>query len=209
MLTVTSAAGDLSLLTIAELRAAAGVADKSMDDTLKTLGERVASAIAAACRVAKGGTTPPTLRQETLTETFRLKSPHCELVLARRPIVSITSIVEDDETLDADDYEIEASAGMLRRLDDIGCPTTWSYRSKITVVYAAGWATVPADLKFAAAKFVQALTQEGDRDPLLKSESIDGVGSFEWWVDPTRSSVVPADVMDILDRGGYVNRWIV
>ncbi len=67
---------------------------------------------------------------------------------------------------------------------------------------------MPDDLKLAAAKFVQAETTSDGRDPLLKRKSTEGVSEYEWWVDPTKESVIPAEVLDLLERGGYVNQWI-
>jgi hypothetical protein len=71
----------------------------------------------------------------------------------------------------------------------------------------AGWADVPAGLKWAARKFVQAVLLDDGRDPMLKRKVTIGVSEYEWWVDPTKDSIVPAEVMDVLLRGGYVNRW--
>jgi hypothetical protein len=208
MLTVTTPATDLQLLTTAELRTAAGLAatDNGKDATLIAMGLRIASTMAKACKVAASGVSPVTLREETLTETFRLKSRQDKLLLSRKPIVSVTSITEVDVALAESAFETETSAGMLTRLydDHSAC---WPC-GKIVVVYVAGWATVPDDLKLAATKFVQALTQQGDRDPMLKSKSIEGVASYEWWVDPTKDCIVPAEVMDLLQSGGYVNTWI-
>jgi molecular chaperone DnaK (HSP70) len=75
------------------------------------------------------------------------------------------------------------------------------------VVYSAGYATVPDDLKYAAIKFVQGELSNSARDPSLKRLKIEGVSEREWWVpdNPTKDSIVPPDVMDILRRGGYVN----
>lgn len=209
ILTVTTAASDRNLLTLAELRAAAGVEDNSKDVALTALGNRISASITAACNVRAAGVTPPTLRQETLSEAFRITGDPEGLILARRPVVAVTSITELDASLDPDyDFEVDAVSGMVYRLssDDRRC---WPC-GKIVVVYSAGWATVPEDLKFAASKFVQAVIQQGDRDPLLKSKTTEGVSSFEWWVDPTKDSIVPGEVMDLLERGGYVNHtWFV
>jgi len=72
------------------------------------------------------------------------------------------------------------------------------------VTYGAGWATVPDDLACAAIKFVQAEWTQGSRDPLLRRVRVEGVSEREYWVDPTKESVIPAEVVDILERGGYV-----
>src|ERR1700761_5100369 len=100
VISVTTQATDLSLLTIQEMRSAVGLSNNSRDSDLKRLGCRIDDAITQACKVAADGAKPPTLREETLTETFRLnrwwdrrdhQSLRTTLILARRPIVSIAS----------------------------------------------------------------------------------------------------------------------
>jgi hypothetical protein len=137
MLTISSPNTDRSLLTLAELRAAAGATDGSQDAVLTPLGNYVAAMITKACNVARAGAIPPTLRLETVSETFRLKSQQSSLVLARRPVVSFTSVTISSSESDTSDYEYDAAAGVL--------------------------------------------------------------------YNPTKDSIVPPDVMDILRRGGYVN----
>ena len=209
-LSVTTAATDLTLLTVAERRAAVDVTDNSKDAELLTLEARVAAMITAACGVVPGGTATPTLRLETLTETLRLSGcARSELILSRMPIVSVTSLTEIDTALEVDgtDFEIEKNTGVLRRLSS-DVVSTWSV-GKIVIVYTAGWTTVPDDLKLAAVKFMQAEWQQGSRDPLLMSKRIDGVSEYQWKVDMDKDSVIPLEVMDILHRGGYVNNdWI-
>lgn len=204
---VTTVNEDRSLLTIAELRAAAGVTDGSKDAALRILGDRVSASIVKACRVAQDGVTPPTLRLEAVSDTFRLKSERDALILSRRPIVAVSAVVEVGTTLAATAYEMDAAAGLLRRLAT-DAHTTWPC-GKILVSYTAGYATVPHDLKLAAAKFVTAETQSDGRDPLLKRKVTEGVSEYEWWVDPSKESVIPAEVMDLLERGGFVNSSIV
>lgn len=202
MLTVTTPAPDTSLLTLAELRTATGVGNAAVDSDLTILGSRVASAIANICRVASSGATPPTLRLETLTETFRHEECLPKLILARRPIVAVSQITEDGVSLDAAEYEIDAAAGLISRLHD-DRPASWP-ASKIVVAYQAGWETVPDDLKLAASKLAAVLWSEGERvDPNLRSEEIPGVISRTWWVGPSDDPLVPAEVMDLLTP--YIN----
>lgn len=196
MLTVTTAASDRTLLTTAELRAAIGITDASQDTTLATIGARVASTIARLCRVAEAAPSPVTLRSEVLTEVFRLNTGADELILARRPVTSITSIVADDVTLEATEYEVEAGSGLLFYLCD-DYRTMWT-ANKITVVYTAGWATVPDDLKLAAAKLVGDIYHAGTRDPNLKRHQIDGVGEREFWVSPASDPLASEEVMQLL-----------
>jgi len=208
MLTVTTAASDLNLLTPAELRAAVGVEDSSQDAKLTTLGKRVSASLAAACRVASGGTSPPTLRLETLSETFRLKSCHKELILSRMPIVSVISVTEVDAALavDGTDFEIEANAGMLRRLSSDE-PIDWTI-GKTVVVYTAGWATVPDNLKNLADKLAVVFWGEGTRDPSLGSMEIPGVISETYRYGRPDDPLIPEEIMQGLQQGGFVNNWI-
>lgn len=199
ILSVTTAAASLELLTIAERRAAVGLTDNSKDAELKTLEERVAARIAHVCNVATAVTTPPTLREETLTETFRLdglsRGPH-ELILARLPIVSVTSVVEDGTTLVAADYEILSAAGMLRRLSD-DVPGRWE-TAKIVVVYKAGWATVPAGLKLAAERLMRNYWYDGSRDPAVREIEVPGVMRRSFWVGASSDPDIPREIMDLL-----------
>jgi hypothetical protein len=213
MITIASPNTDRSLLTLAELRAAAGVSDNSKDATLVPLGDYVSASITSACKVAKSGVIPPTLRLETVTETFLFKSLQKSLVLSRRPVVEVASVTQTESLLSATEYTLDAAAGILYRANIAGYSYTmpnglygWWPCGNTVVEYSAGYAVVPADLKYAAIKFVQAEVSTGSRDPNLKVLDIAGVSRREWWVsDKQTTTSVPPEVMDILIRGGYVN----
>lgn len=202
MLTIASPNTDRSLLTLAELRAAAGVSDGSRDAELTAMGGYVAAMITKACRVARAGEIPPTLRLETVVETIRLGGVQPYLALSRRPVVAITSVSEDGSALDASEYENDSLLYKLSSAARIDWPTGLK-----SIEYSAGYAIVPDDLKYAAIKFVQSEVVRGRRDPLLRRESVPGLGEYEYWVDPTKDAIVPAEVMDILMRGGFVNQY--
>lgn len=213
MITVGSPNTDRSLLTIEEARVAAGLAsnDASKDAVLTPLNNYVAAMITKACKVAKAGIIPPTLRLETVSERFMYKNLHKSLVLSRRPVVAIASVTQMNSALSASDYVVDEAAGVLYRtgtsfyFDRLGWCDYWPSGDTV-VVYSAGFATVPDDLKYAAIKFLQAEYVTGSRDPNLKSLTIEGVSSREWWVsDKPVTSALPGEVMDILIRGGYVN----
>lgn len=200
---VTTVNEDRGLLTEAELRSAVGV-DLS-DDQVADLGNRVAAAIVSACRVAAAGAVPPTLRLEAVCNSYRLKSAQDVLVLSRAPVTSIASIVENDVTLDADDYELDARSGILARLSD-DAETTWPC-GKIIVAYTAGWETVPHDLRAIAAELAQHYWSEGQQiDPNLRSLDIPGVISTQRWVE-SNTAPIPEHLMRALKMGGYVNQW--
>lgn len=193
------------MLTLAERRAAAGLAvgDNSKDAILNPLGNYVDAMITKACKVEASGVIPPTLRLESVVEAFQFKSAQNGLFLARTPVVAVTAVTEAGSELSSDDWELDGR-GLYRSTGSER--TTWSV-GDVSVSYSAGFATVPDDLKYAAIKFMQAELSQGSRDPLLKRKKIEGVSEYEYWVDPTKDSVIPADVMDILDRGGLINKW--
>ena len=204
MLTITTPADDLQLLTIEEMRELAGVSDSSRDDELKRLGLRIAANICAECNIAIGAGQPPTLKRETCAEIFR---DVCDwtLILSRRHDVAIQTITVDGETLTSDESEVDAESGLVARLCDDD-RTQWRGR-KITVVYEAGFETVPADLAHAAADFFRLAWSEGTRDLAVKAErvDIDGVEEREttYWAGAlpgTTSGPVPDIVAGQLAR---------
>ncbi len=174
-LEVTSEADSLQLLTIAEMRVAAGLesTDTSQDTALNARGLAVAANITSECNVAVGAGFDPTLNQETLRETiYNFRGE--QLVLSRRHNVTITSITADGSLLDAEDYFVNTETGIITLLSD-DTPIRWCYR-KIVVVYVAGFEEVPPSLKQAASDYFRAMTLETARDPYVKSETIDVVG---------------------------------
>lgn len=175
MISITTPATDRNLLTAAQLRRVAGVSADSVE--LTELGLQVSDSISNMCKVVSDGVSVPTLRSETITQTFRSVCQD-ELLLDRVPVTSITSVTVDDTVLA--DIEYEQSTGLLRRLNTSDHQTRW-YGRKIVVVYVAGYATVPTDLALAASEYVKLLWSAGDRDPTKKAEWIDGMGKDEWF----------------------------
>jgi hypothetical protein len=205
ILTVTTPAADLHLLSVDEMRAAAGVTGGSQDAALQAMSLQIAAAITAECNIAVGAGAEPTLKEERLSETFRCVS-ESKLFLARRHNVSIVSVTVNGTALDADDYEVDAEVGILYRL--YGDNQYWWYASKIVVVYDAGFATIPSDLKMAATDFFRLAWLEKSRDPALKSQEVDIPGvervKTDYWVGAVPGmageGVVPAVVAGQLQR---------
>ncbi|MGX9145931.1 hypothetical protein [Mesorhizobium sp. 128a] len=209
-LAITEDAGDLALLSIDELRAAAGVTGESQDTALKALGLSVASAIMSECNVAVGSSADgvePTLKQETLQETF-YQVDSDDLLLSRRHNVAISSLVEDGVTLEADDdFMVDAESGIVTRLS-ADFPRRWCAR-KVIVTYKAGFETIPGDLKQAATDFFRFAYLESTRDPALKSEVVDipGVERTEkaWWVGSVPGQSNEGAVPDVV--AGQLKRF--
>jgi hypothetical protein len=210
VLTVTTAAADRTLLTLAELCVLLDIEEQAQDAALTSLNRAVAAAITKECKVYAAGASPPTLRSENLREEFRptLERAHrhhrtTSLLLARRPVTAISLIVEAGVTLETTDYRLDASTGELVRLlgDRDGC---WAHDT-IVVAYTAGWEMVPDGLKGAAERLARLLWSERGRDPLVRSEDITGVGSTSYWIGSVSDPAVPQDVADELAEYRNIN----
>lgn len=204
-LVITTPATDLALLTIDEMRFAAGVKNGSRDAELRALESRVAASIMSECNIAIGVGAEPTLRSETVTET--IYSPYGSiLTLGRRHNVALSSVTLDGSAVSASDYVVDAEKGMMSKLQ-AGYPCHWSGQVA-AIVYTAGFATVPGDLKQAALDCFRSFLAESTRDPSLKSVSQDIPGLMsetrELWVGSmpgqTKEGAVPDIVAGQLKR---------
>jgi hypothetical protein len=200
IVSIVTPTDDRALLTIQELRDAADVSDRSQDADLRALGLRVANRIAYACRIRRGGAVPATLRQETILETFRERHhiglgrwPR-RLRLARRPIISVSSLTHDGVTQDTTNLLIDASAGMIEWYSGRGA----FYGNTIAVQYVAGWDIVPDDLKLAATMLVQQYLAAQDQEPGLRSINVPEVIERQWWIGQPTDPDLPQNLMDML-----------
>jgi len=190
--TVTSPAAQTSLLTIEELRAAAGVTGSSQDAALTALGLQLSEAIASSCGVAWDGEHTRTLLSEGCEEAFTVRRPSSRLRLARRPVTAIASVTVDGDVIDSAEYEIDKASGLLSRVcGDWPC-------GKTVVAFTAGFSTAPGALKLAASKLATALYSETGRDPNLKRVDIPDVMEKEFWVAPTNDPLLSTEIQDLL-----------
>lgn len=200
ILTVTAAASNRKLTTAAALRTEMGVSTSEASDArLEDLILRASQTAETFCvRV---------FAKETLSEVFRCVRGRV-LNLGRWPVVSpITSVTEDGTALSASDYEADLDGGRVFRLSS-DARVCWS-AEKVTVVYAAGYVLpgdggtrdLPQDIEAAVLKLAAGLYFGAARDPLIKGESADGIGSVDYWVGgmPGAGGDLPPDVTALLD----------
>lgn len=123
-------------------------------------------------------------------EVLRDQISTYDLFLTNRPVTSVTSVVEDGDTLvDGTDFQVNAAMGTLDRLssDEI---TTWSFE-KATITYVGGYVlpgddgtrTLPYDIEEACIYTVSARMSELDTtnaDVDIRSESLDGIYSASY-----------------------------
>ena len=146
------------------------------------------------------------LATETVTETFRPEYSVDALSLARWPVQSITSIVVDGDALATTDYEADLSVGTLWRLTTNDRRKHWA-ALKTVVTYVAGYKLpgegardLPFDIERACIDLVKLRYHARGRDPLLRGQEHDGVGSETYWVGgASDGGAMPPDIRALLD----------
>ena len=193
MLTVVTPASSLRLTTVARTRTVLGTPQDD-DAQIGILIDQASAAAASFCRCQ--------FARETVKESFvrsrAVTGSDGGLLLSRTPVVAIASITNDGALLDPADYEFDPLVGVLFQVAGCG-RLTWGYGGP-EVVYVAGYSlpsdgdgtswTLPASIERAAILLVAAYRSSAARDPLIKSESVDGVSSTSWWV-PGAADTLP------------------
>jgi hypothetical protein len=212
ILTVTAAASSYDLADLRDVKEELAATDATSDSKLQRYLTAESVRFANACNRV--------FHVETVSETFRLDftrfmhtSRPRELLLSRAPVVSITSVTEDDGTaLATNEYETDLASGLLYRLDGSGNRLCWA-ACKIAVVYVAGYAAVrngiddpvvtaiPSDVADAVITLVRHRWFSTGRDPALRGQTWDGVGAEQYWVGGTGDAGdLPPDVQAVVDR---------
>jgi uncharacterized phiE125 gp8 family phage protein len=200
MLTVTTPATSFDLTTLATVKAELGITSRDGDAKLAGMIRQASGAVSDYCRRV--------FAQETVVETVRTDRLQPELILCRYPVTSMASVVENDNELDADEYEVNLSNGILTRVH--GARTCWWPCGKTVIAYTAGHALLnglPQAVERACITLVSHLWSAAGRDPLLKANAVDGIGSREYWIGGTGShGALPPEVIGLL--GPHRNRVI-
>jgi len=161
MLTVTIPAQSHHLAPLNAVKAALGVTNALDDAWLGELILKASGSIRHHCNRI--------FELETVTETFRLARYMDSLPLARWPVVSVVSVLEEGVALATAAYEVDASSGALhRRAEDHYRP--W-VPGKVVVTYRAGFETIPAEVEASCIALVQRLYQSSEPAPLESLES--------------------------------------
>jgi hypothetical protein len=187
MLRVVTAATSTRLTTIGAIRAQVTVGNDVDDITPGQWIDQASAAIVSHCRRR--------FARETVEETFR-RPPNGPLVLDRAPLVAAPTVNADGLDLQDDDLEYDLAAGLIYRLrgDSRG---GW-YSRVLTVTYTAGWRLpgsstpdLPPDIEHACLTLVAARAAGMDRDPMLRSQTVEGVGSSSWIASANMGSLPP------------------
>jgi hypothetical protein len=195
MLTIISPAAHQRLTTVEALRVELGLTGGADDAYLEALIEQASAAMASWCGRS--------FALESVRETLHRDGRAGTLMLSRWPVVSIEAVTIGGTVLDPALAEAE-DGGFLYQLDGNGCRIGWP-SGRAVVDYRAGYvlpdkpaSTLPKDIERAAIIQVKAWFLGRDRDPLTRSENVEGVGSTDYF-SGTRTDLVP-EVENILSR---------
>jgi hypothetical protein len=171
-ITVTVPPSTTKLILLADLKAVLGITDSANDTLLGAIIQRGSDAIARFCNRV--------FAQRTIIET--LPGPGSQLLkLKFSPILTLTSIALDGETVDPDTYTLtDPDAGI------VFCESYWAYTGhaySYTATYVHGynlpemdWTdTLPHDIQQAALELCKGMWLARQRDPAVSMESVPDV----------------------------------
>lgn len=124
------------------------------------------------------------------------------LQASRWPILTLSSLVDDTDTLiDGTDFRSDLPKGLFYRLSPfIGSVVDWP-AVPVTLIYQAGFATVPADVEDAVIRMVRSRWFAKGRDPMVREINVPGVLEQQFWIPTgTDAGAMTPDVTDILDN---------
>jgi hypothetical protein len=193
---VVVAAADYNLTTLAAIKLEYDIQTTDQDAYLESKIPRVSDAIASYCNRI--------FALQTYQDSFRSHFRHWGhiggrigsiLFLSQRPLVpGSVSVTRDEELLVEDtDYQVLNGRGEIKLLWE-------SWGQEIDVVYSAGWVlpgwaissgsgapadTLPPVIEDAALMMILSSRQAGrlawtNRDPFVRGETVEGVGSFQY-----------------------------
>lgn len=199
--TIVTPAPCFDLVTLDVVKDELGISTDTENHWMRAAIARASAAIAQYCN--------RTLVAEVLRDEFwptRDSYPYIvpgglsPLQLSRWPVISVTVVTENGISLaDGVDYRTDLAKGQLQRLDGNGYPKKWP-AFPLKVEYTAGFFSIPPDIQDAACRMVRARYFARKRDPLLRSETIPGVYSADYWVTAGKDGAMTPDVTDLLDN---------
>ena len=192
MLEILSPAATGDLTTLATAKRELGVTDAVQDARIVDLIREASDLVAQWCN--RGG-----FGRETLRQTERLASPVDVIVLQRDLGVVVTSVTEDGLALSAN--ECERGGVLLYRLRE-NVRVSWTARL-VAVEYHAGFVLpdeAPPALERACLDLLAGLWHGLGRDPAIRNETTEGVGSVGYFEHRADTLPIAADRLAALER---------
>jgi len=194
MLTVLTPATATRLTTVATVRARYGITGgDAADAVIEGLIDTASQMAVEFCGRTFG--------REFVKQTNLICRP-CSTILLERSPATLTEVRESGEVLPSDSYYLDPDRNVLARLTG---DVIISWGGLVEITYSAGWvlpgqegANLPATIEHAVLLLVGGMWSAQQRDPLVKSESVDGVSRTDYWVpgagsrlpDPTAESLL-------------------
>jgi uncharacterized phiE125 gp8 family phage protein len=152
--------------TLADLKVYLGITGTDSDSLLTTMLE--------AATKSMQNLIGRSIFSATYTEKFQSrKHDITEVQLKEFPITSITSITDGDgNMLDESDYELYEEEGCIVFSDYYTDGLSLTAYKELTVVYVAGYATVPADIEMACMDYAKQMYLDRDENPSLSGERL-------------------------------------
>lgn len=226
MFTVATPENIKALTLLATVKADLNISGAGEDAYLTEKINQASAAVCSYLRVPQASDGSTTLASEGLVQTFRFEgsggvgyfpytgvrasNPRAHLILARKPVSAIASVIVGTTTLDPSEYEIDGASGLLRRLRS-DRPSSWNGCSKVVVSFTAGWLlpdktgrNLPYDIEKAVIDLVKGARAARLRDPLLKEVEVVDVSRKVYWVGGTPGgSTLPPEIAATLDKWRY------
>ena len=193
MLCVITPAESLDLTTLDAAKAELGVSDGAADMAIGRLIAQASAAIVSHTGHVWG--------KETVEQIERPNRPRAAIVLDRTLAPAVSVVAVDGVALVAEEWELDGS--LLYRLSG-DRRVAWC-AGKVAVTYQAGYdlpSAVPGDVERACLLTVSAWHSARGRDPLLRSDSTEGVGASSWVATET-SGGLPPQAIALLADGGH------
>lgn len=194
-LTVIEPAVETKLTTLETVWDALAISPGAADTFLDLSIDQASDAICTWCG--------RTFALETVRETIYSRSFSDGIMLSRWPVVSVISVSMAGADQDVGLIESE-DGGFLHRVDANGARRGWGIGNAV-VEYQAGYLlpgtagrTLPHDIERAAILLVRAAYFSRDRDPSVRTETVEGVGSTSYGLDS--GFTLPPEVEGLLSR---------
>jgi hypothetical protein len=187
-------ATDKRLTTIAAVKAELQVGSGTDDAYLASGIAQASDAIAVWCDRSFG--------LETVREYLDHRYAVPSVLLSRWPLVEVKSSSADGMAFVVSGTEVDEIDGSVYRLDAGGKRIAWPSGSVI-IEYSAGYVlpnqtgrTLPHDIERAALTLIKAHWYARNRDPLIRSETSEGIGSTDYFAGTI--SQLPPEVESLL-----------